>query len=78
MSDIVDMQGKKIKTKIKEWELHLTKKEMDDVAKGIAAFMNVMAMEKVQISQDQIMSLMSVMNKFNSSLNGSKYKIIEV
>lgn len=78
MSEIVDQDGRVFKEKAKSYEVHLTNNEMQHIANGIAAFMNVMAQRKVQISPPQVMCLMSAMEKFKVAVASNKYKVVEI
>lgn len=75
MSGILDSMGMEFKEKSRTYEVHLTNNEMQHVANGIAAFMNVMHQRQVQIKPEQVMALVSTMDKFKAALASDKYKV---
>lgn len=78
MNDIIDVEGRTIRTD-KAYNVALTATEMQYVANGITAFMNVMKREKVQIKPEQIMSLVQVMDKFKLAMNtANNYKVVQI
>lgn len=78
MSALVDQNGQVYREKTKAYEVHLTNTEMQHIANGIAAFMNVMHQREVQISPPQLLSLISAMDKFKAALASNKYKVVEI
>lgn len=78
MSDVLDIEGRTIRTE-KAFNVSLTSTEMQYVANGIAAFMNVMHREKTQINPLQISSLIQTLEKFKLAMNtANNYKIVQV
>lgn len=78
MNEIVDQDGRVFKEKTKAYEVHLTNSEMQHIANGLAAFMNVMHQRQVTIKPEQTMALLSAMDKFKAALASNKYKVVEL
>ena len=79
MTGIVDQFNNEFKhaTKVKNYTVHLSSKEMQHLANAVAGFFNVMKRENVQISPPQIACLMNVMTKLKAANGSNDYKISE-